>query len=92
MLGDEAGRDAFMADSVMDEVPDAAYTGALENRVSLAYDVNSSTLLSQEEVLSGTEDIDLTELLTKMTQQQMAYQTVLKSSSMIMNLGLMNYL
>ena len=70
----------------------SAYTGALENRVSLAYDVNSSTLLSQEEVLSGTEDIDLTELLTKMTQQQMAYQTVLKSSSMIMNLGLMNYL
>lgn len=70
----------------------SSHTGALENRVSLAYDVNTSTLLSQEEVLSGTEDIDLTELLTKMTQQQMAYQTVLKSSSMIMNLGLMNYL
>lgn len=67
-------------------------TGALENRVSLAYDVNNSTLLSQEEVLSGTEDIDLTELLSKLTQQQTTYQTVLMSSSMIMNMGLMNYL
>ena len=67
-------------------------TGALENRVSLAYDVNTSTLLSQEEVLSGTEDIDLTELLSKLTQQQTTYQTVLMSSSMIMNMGLMNYL
>ena len=67
-------------------------TGALENRVSLAYDVNTSTLLSQEEVLSGTEDIDLTELLSKLTRQQTTYQTVLMSSSMIMNMGLMNYL
>ena len=67
-------------------------TGALENRVSLAYDVNNSTLLSQEEVLSGTEDIDLTELLSKLTQQQTTYQTVLMASSKIMNIGLMNYL
>lgn len=67
-------------------------TGALENRVSLAYDVNTSTLLSQEGVLSGTEDIDLTDLLSKLIRQQTTYQTVLMSSSRIMNMGLMNYL
>jgi flagellar hook-associated protein 3 FlgL len=41
--------------------------------------------------LSYTEDIDLTELLTKLTQQQLTYSTVLKSSSMIMQLSLANY-
>ncbi len=66
--------------------------GALENRTSLAYDINTATMLSQEEVLSTTEDIDLTELLVKQTQQMTTYQTVLMSSSSIMNMGLINYL
>ncbi len=41
--------------------------------------------------MSYVEDIDLTELLTKLTRQQLTYQTVLQSSSMIMKLSLANY-
>ena len=43
-------------------------------------------------IQSYVEDIDLTELLTKLTRQQIAYQTVLQSSSMIMNMSLANYI
>ncbi|WP_302548584.1 hypothetical protein [uncultured Desulfovibrio sp.] len=38
------------------------------------------------------EDIDLTELLSKLTRQQLTYQTVLQSSSLIMQMSLANYL
>ena len=40
--------------------------------------------VDQQDRLSYTEDIDLTELLTKLTRQQLTYQTVLQSSSKIM--------
>ena len=66
--------------------------GGLENRVEMAADVLSFQKLDQQERLSYTEDIDLTELLTKLTRQQLTYQTVLQSSSMIMKLSLANYI
>jgi flagellar hook-associated protein 3 FlgL len=69
----------------------AAKVGGKENRVQTAQNVLSFQKIDQKEQLSNTEDIDLTELLTKLTQQQMAYSTVLKSSSMIMQLSLVNY-
>jgi flagellar hook-associated protein 3 FlgL len=69
----------------------AARVGGKENRVQTARDVLSFQKIDQQEQLSNTEDIDLTELLAKLTQQQMAYSTVLKSSSMIMQLSLVNY-
>jgi flagellar hook-associated protein 3 FlgL len=69
----------------------AARVGGKENRVQTAQNVLSFQKIDQQEQLSNTEDIDLTELLTKLTQQQMAYSTVLKSSSMIMQLSLVNY-
>lgn len=65
--------------------------GGLENRISMAEDVLSFQKLDQQERLSYTEDIDLTELLQKLTRQQISYQTVLQSSSMIMKLSLANY-
>ncbi|MDR1124687.1 MAG: flagellar hook-associated protein FlgL [Deltaproteobacteria bacterium] len=46
----------------------------------------------EEGRLSTIEDADLSELLTKLSQQQLAYNTVLKSSSMIMQLSLVNFL
>jgi flagellar hook-associated protein 3 FlgL len=70
---------------------EAARVGGMENRVEMARDVLSYQKIDQQEQLSYTEDIDLTELLTKLTQQQLAYSTVLKSSSMIMQLSLANY-
>ena len=71
---------------------EAARIGGLENRVSVAQDVLSFQKLDQEERLSYIEDIDLTDLLTKLTRQQMTYQTVLQSSSKIMQLSLANYI
>ncbi|MBQ9536835.1 MAG: flagellar hook protein [Desulfovibrionaceae bacterium] len=66
--------------------------GGLENRVDVAYDVLTSQKLDIKERLSYVEDLDLTELLVKMQQQQITYQTVLQSASKIMNLSLANYL
>lgn len=66
--------------------------GGLENRVSTASDILSFQKLDQQERLSYTEDIDLTELLTKLTRQQLTYQTVLQSSSKIMQMNLASYL
>lgn len=65
--------------------------GGLSNRIEMASDVLSFQKLDQQERLSYTEDIDLTELLTKLTRQQLTYQTVLQSSSMIMQLNLAKY-
>lgn len=69
----------------------ATAVGGKENRVQTAADVLSFQKLDQQERLSYVEDIDLTELLTKLTRQQLTYQTVLQSSSMIMKLSLANY-
>lgn len=44
MVGDAAGRYAFMADSVMDEVPDSAF----ENALSILLDSSSAHLISDD--------------------------------------------
>lgn len=70
---------------------EATRIGGMENRIEMASDVLSYEKIDQQERLSYVEDIDLTELLTKLTRQQLTYQTVLQSSSMIMQLSLANY-
>jgi flagellar hook-associated protein 3 FlgL len=70
----------------------AADVGARENRLVVATGVLSNLYDNQTTQLSNVEDVDLTALMTKLAQQQLAYQSVLKSTSMIMNLSLMNYL
>lgn len=70
----------------------AAKIGAKENRVETAYDILDFRKLDQQELLSNVEDIDLTELLTNLTRQQMTYSMVLQSSSMIMQLNLSNFI
>ena len=71
---------------------EATRIGGMENRLELASDVLSFQTIDQQERLSYVEDIDLTELLTRLTRQQLTYQTVLQSSSMIMQLSLANYI
>lgn len=71
---------------------EATRIGGMENRLELASDVLSFQAIDQQERLSFVEDIDLTELLTRLTRQQLTYQTVLQSSSMIMQLSLANYI
>ncbi len=70
----------------------AADVGARENRLDVAEGVGKNLFENQTQQLSNAEDVDLSALMVRMAQQQLAYQTVLKSSSMIMNLSLMNYL
>lgn len=70
----------------------AADVGARENRLTVASKVIDNLDENQTQQLSNTEDVDISKLMTQLAQQQLAYQTVLKSTSMIMNLSLMNYL
>ncbi|MBQ9406538.1 MAG: flagellar hook protein [Desulfovibrio sp.] len=80
-------------DSVQQHIlTECARIGGMENRIETISDVLSFQKVDQQERLSYTEDIDLTELLTKLTQQQLTYQTVLQSSSKIMQMNLANYL
>lgn len=69
----------------------AATIGGRETTVNMAQDWVTFTKLDLDERLSYIEDIDLTELLTRLTRQQITYQTILQSSSQIMNLSLANY-
>ncbi len=66
----------------------AASVGGRENRLETADAILSSMQLDTDEQLSKVEDVDLAALMTKLAQQELAYQAVLKSSSMIMQLSL----
>lgn len=72
-----------------------------EARTSLGARVNRSDeikyQLGQKELAENSrlvdlEDADLSELMTRMAQQELAYRTVLQSSSMIMQISLLNFI
>jgi flagellar hook-associated protein 3 FlgL len=69
-----------------------ASVGARENRLEVADTVLSGLKLNETERMSNIEDVDLASLLTELANQQLSYETVLKSSSMIMKMSLVNYL
>jgi flagellar hook-associated protein 3 FlgL len=69
-----------------------ASVGARENRLDVAGTVLSGLKLNQTERMSNIEDVDLATLLTELANQQLSYEAVLKSSSMIMKMSLVNYL
>ncbi|MDR1946994.1 MAG: flagellar hook-associated protein FlgL [Desulfovibrio sp.] len=70
----------------------AAVVGGREDRLTSTQSANLMRRYSEEDHLSGIEDADILELTTRLTQQETAYNAVLKSSSMIMQLGLVNFL
>ena len=70
----------------------AASTGGRENRLKAASDMLSNMELTETQTLSNVEDVDFSKLMTQLAQQQLAYQSVLKSSSMIMQMSLLNYI
>lgn len=70
----------------------AASVGARENRVTAAGTMVTTLAENSDTTLSKTEDADLTELITRLAQQELAYQAVLKSSSTVMNLSLVSYI
>lgn len=69
-----------------------ASVGGRENRASTTKTILTNLTDSVTSQLSSVEDVDLTRLLTQLSQQETAYQAVLKSSSMIMQMSLMNYI
>jgi len=69
-----------------------ASVGGRENRLSTTKTILTNLTDSVTTQLSSVEDVDLTSLLTKLTQQETAYEAVLNSSSKIMQMSLMDYL
>lgn len=66
--------------------------GARINRGSeISFQLEQRTL-DENERLSYLEDADLSELMTRLSQQELAYRSVLQSSSMIMQISLINFL
>lgn len=69
-----------------------ATVGARENRVTAAGTMVDTLAENSGTTLSNVEDADLTELITRLAQQELAYQAVLKSSTTVMNLSLVSYI
>ncbi len=69
-----------------------AGVGARENRLVLTDSVLTGLKLNDQERKSRIEDVDVAELMTKLHMQQINYEAVLKSSSTIMRMSLVNYL
>jgi flagellar hook-associated protein 3 FlgL len=69
-----------------------AEVGGRENRLIVTQAALVMRTYSEEDHLSQMEDVDVTELMTRLAQQQIAYNSVLKSSSMIMQMSLVNFL
>jgi flagellar hook-associated protein 3 FlgL len=69
-----------------------AAVGGKENRVSTTETMVETLTENATSSMSNVEDADLTELITKLAQQELAYQAVLSSSSKIMSMSLLNYI
>lgn len=69
-----------------------AEVGGRVNRLEATYGAMLTRQYAEEDHLSEIEDVDVTELMTRLAQQQVAYNSVLKSSSMIMQMSLVNFL
>lgn len=69
-----------------------AEVGGRENRLIVTQAALVMRSYTEEDNLSQMEDVDVTELMTRLAQQQIAYNSVLKSSSMIMQMSLVNFL
>ena len=69
-----------------------ARIGARENRLTVSEAVLSGLKLNQTDRMSQVEDVDMTELMTDLAKQQVIFEAVLKSSSMIMRMTLADYL
>lgn len=70
----------------------AAEVGGRENRVGVVFENMGMRELAETDNMSKIEDVDVTVLMTKLAQQQLAYNMVLKSSSMIMQMNLANFI
>jgi len=70
---------------IMNSVADV---GGRENRLGVGETILDGLKLNEQTLLSSIEDADVSELMTELAQQQIVYESVLRSTSMIMQLNL----
>ncbi len=88
------------AQEALDDLNDAhahittymAGVGARRNRLDLTDNILSDLQLNANERKSKIEDVDIAELMTQMHMQQITYEAVLKSSTTIMRMSLVNFM
>lgn len=86
------------AQQALDDLNDAhahittylAGVGARQNRLDLTDNILAGLQLNASERKSKIEDVDVAELMTQMHMQQITYEAVLKSSTTIMRMSLVN--
>ncbi len=69
-----------------------ANIGGRINRCATAKESLETVGGSETQALSNVEDVDYIKLMTQLAQQEFVYQSVLKSSSMLMQLSLLNFI
>ena len=69
-----------------------ASVGSRQNRLNISKSVISGLVLNERERLSKIEDVDITKLMTELASQQIIYEAVLRSSSTIMRMSLVNHI
>ncbi|QJB57366.1 flagellar hook-associated protein FlgL [Pseudodesulfovibrio sp. zrk46] len=70
---------------IMNRVADV---GGRESRLDVGETIVDGLKLNEETLVSSIEDADVSELMTDLAQQQIVYESVLRSTSMIMQLNL----
>lgn len=65
-----------------------AEIGGRENQLTTSQTIVEGLKLNEETLVSSIEDADVSELMTDLAQQQIIYESVLRSTSMIMQLNL----
>jgi len=70
----------------------AAQVGGRKNRLDVAGNIVDGLKLNESALISSIEDADVSELMTQLTQQQIVYESVLRSTSMIMQLNLSKFI
>ena len=69
-----------------------AEIGGRENRLSVSETILGGLVLNEQTLVSSIEDVDLSELMTDLAQQKLVYESVLRSTSMIMQLNLSKFI
>ncbi|MEF2231359.1 MAG: flagellar hook-associated protein FlgL [Pseudodesulfovibrio sp.] len=69
-----------------------ADVGGRLNRLTIGSSILDGLKLNEDTLLSSIEDADVSELMTDLTQQQIVYEAVLRSTSAIMQLNLSKFI
>ena len=69
-----------------------AEVGGRQNRLAISENIVDGLTLNEKSLLSSIEDADVSELMTDLAQQQIVYESVLRSTSMIMQLNLSKFI